>query len=115
MKAARSWALFSSLVTLIISFFGLTLFKEEEFIPASYESDWSNLGSSFSVDMDGMGQILMFAHRISYPVIFLATWKSNYKKANNFFALMLLAQAGLMGVFVSYRMHYYFIFSGNWH
>jgi NADH-quinone oxidoreductase subunit M len=34
-------------------------------------------------------------------LIFIATWKTNYKNANNFFALMLLTQAGLMGVFTA--------------
>ena len=38
---------------------------------------------------------------VSFPVIFIATYKTEYKNANNFYALMLLAQAGLMGVFVA--------------
>jgi NADH-quinone oxidoreductase subunit M len=79
---------------------GLSFLKEEKFL--QHTSEWMGaLGSSFSVKLDGMGQILCLLTAVSYPIIFLATWKSNYKKANNFFALMLLAQAGLMGVFVS--------------
>src|SRR6185437_13132287 len=35
------------------------------------------------------------------PLIFAATYKSDYKNPNAFFALMLLTQAGIMGVFVA--------------
>jgi NADH-quinone oxidoreductase subunit M len=34
-------------------------------------------------------------------LIFIATWRDQYKRAWNFYALMLLSQAGLLGVFVA--------------
>ncbi|MFI5133491.1 MAG: NuoM family protein [Chitinophagales bacterium] len=99
-KSVRSWALFSSVLTLAISLFGLTYLKDAKYL--HHESDWmSSIGSSFSVGLDGMGQILCLLTSVVYPIILIATWKSRYKKPNNFFALMLLAQAGLMGVFVA--------------
>jgi NADH-quinone oxidoreductase subunit M len=61
----------------------------------------SNLGSSFSVGLDGMGQVLSLLTAVSFPIIFIATWNTQYKNAHNFFGLMLLSQAGLIGVFVS--------------
>ena len=48
-----------------------------------------------------MGQLLCLLTAISYPLVFLGSWNASYKKPNNFFALMLLAQAGLMGVFLA--------------
>jgi NADH-quinone oxidoreductase subunit M len=60
-----------------------------------------SLGSSFSVKLDGMGQVLCLLTAISFPIIFTATWRTQYKNAKNFFAFMLLAQAGLMGVFLA--------------
>ena len=48
-----------------------------------------------------MGQLLCLLTAISFPLIFIATWNRNYKNAHNFFALMLLSQAGLMGVFLA--------------
>lgn len=99
-KAVRSWALFSSLLTLAVSILGLTVFKEAKYL--SHEYEWmQGLGSSFSVGLDGMGQVLCLLTAVAYPIIFLSTWNSSYKKANNFFALMLLAQTGLMGVFLA--------------
>jgi NADH-quinone oxidoreductase subunit M len=48
-----------------------------------------------------MSKLLCLLTAVAYPIIFIATWKNSYKKAHNFFALMLLTQAGLMGVFTS--------------
>ncbi|MBS1575986.1 MAG: NADH-quinone oxidoreductase subunit M [Bacteroidetes bacterium] len=99
-KAVRSWALFSGIVTLIISALGLTILNK----PASLEftAEWlGNLGSSFSVKLDGLGQLLCLLTAMAFPIVFVGTWNSNYKNANRFFALMLLSQAGLMGVFLA--------------
>jgi NADH-quinone oxidoreductase subunit M len=99
-KLVRSWTLFSSIVTLGISIVGLTVFTEAKYL--EHQSEWlSTLGSSFSVKLDGMGQLLCLLTAIAFPLIFVSTWHSLYKKANNFFALMLLSQAGLMGVFLA--------------
>lgn len=99
-KQVRAWTLFSSVITLAISLLGLTLLKEDKYL--QHQCEWlPALGSSFSVKLDGMGQLLCLLNAIAYPLIFIATWNTSYKKAKNFFALMLLAQAGLMGVFVA--------------
>jgi NADH-quinone oxidoreductase subunit M len=99
-KTARAWALFSSILTLAVSLLGLTLLKDAKYL--QHQSEWmQTLGSSFSVRLDGMGQLLCLLTAIAYPLIFIATWNTSYKKAHNFFALMLLAQTGLMGVFLS--------------
>jgi NADH-quinone oxidoreductase subunit M len=99
-KAVRSWVLFSSLATLAVSLLGLTILNTDGY--QHYEGEWlQTLGSSFSVKLDGMSQLLCLLNAIAYPLVILATWNSSYKKANNFFALMLLAQAGMMGVFVA--------------
>jgi len=99
-KAVRLWALFSAIITLVISVLGLTLLKEEKYLQHSCE--WiQTIGSRFSVKLDGMGQLLCLLNAVAYPLVIFATWNSSYKKSNNFFALMLLAQAGMMGVFLA--------------
>jgi len=99
-KAVRSWALFSSIAVLVVSLLGLTVLNDAKSL--SHQSAWmSTLGSSFSVKLDGMGQMLCLLNAVAFPLIFLSTWNSSYKKANNFFALMLLSQAGMMGVFLA--------------
>ena len=99
-RTSRISAVAFSLVTLIISVLGLTYFKNSSQL--EFHADWmSNLNTSFSVKLDGMGQILCLLTAISYPLVFISTWNSQYSKANNFFGLMLLMQAGLMGVFLA--------------
>lgn len=99
-KAVRSWTLFSSIVTLVVSLAGLTVFKTDNYL--QFHASWiDSINASFSVKLDGMGQILCLLNAVSFPLVFVSTWKSEYKKSNNFFGLMLLMQAGLMGVFLS--------------
>ena len=99
-KAVRAWVLLSSLLTLVVSILGLTLLKSDVYL--QYHKDWiSSLHSSFSLKLDGMGQLLCLLTAVSFPLVFISTWNSQYKKPGNFFALMLLMQAGLMGVFLA--------------
>ncbi len=96
----RSWSLLISIFTLVLSVYAN--FSTTAADQIHFEGAWmGSLGSSFSLKMDGLSQILCLLTAVTYPVILLATWKTNYPKTNNFFALMLLTQAGLMGVFIS--------------
>ncbi|HTD92625.1 MAG TPA: NADH-quinone oxidoreductase subunit M, partial [Chitinophagaceae bacterium] len=99
-KVARAWALFSSLLTLAILLFGITAWNNTDHL--AFRAEWmEGVGSSFSVGLDGMGKILCLLNAVAFPIILLSTWNSTYKKAGNFFGLMLLMQAGMMGVFVA--------------
>jgi NADH-quinone oxidoreductase subunit M len=74
-------------------------------MPASmhqFEASWlPNIGASFSVALDGMSKMLVLLTAISMPLIFIATRNNNYSNPGVFYALMLLAQSGLIGVFIS--------------
>ena len=97
---AKRWALIASLLTLGVSLVGLSLPPNSGLLV--FDTAWmGSLNSHFAVGLDGMGQILCLLTAIAFPVIFISTWKEEYKKAHNFFGLMLLSQAGLMGVFLA--------------
>jgi NADH-quinone oxidoreductase subunit M len=99
-RGARVWALLSSLITLVVSLWGLSVPKGSGLLKTSVE--WlPDLGSRFAVGLDGLSTILSLLVAVSFPIILVATWRDEYKKAWNFFGLMLLSQAGLMGVFVA--------------
>ncbi len=102
-KKVKAWALFSSLMTLIISIISLCYTDGSKYLyynNVSYK--WMPyLGSSFSIGLDGMGRMLTFLTALSFPLILLGTYKREYKNANAFYGLMLLSQCGLMGVFVA--------------
>jgi len=88
-NAAKGWALLSSFATVAVSILGLTLLNKTELL--QFKCNWlPGLGSSFSIRLDGMGQLLCLLTAISFPLIFIATWNRTYKNAHNFFALMLL-------------------------
>ena len=105
-RSVRAWELFSSLATLAVSVISLyysnaanhpeyLLYNNVSYVWLPY------LGSGFSVGLDGMGHLLTFLTAFTFPLIFAATYKTEYKNSNAFYGLMLLAQAGLMGVFVA--------------
>ena len=99
-KAAKAWALLASVLALAVSLLGLTVFKGGTELVTNVE--WQPLlGSRFHVALDGMGQLLCLLTAVAFPLIFVATYNSSYKDAGNFYAFMLLSQAGLMGVFLA--------------
>jgi NADH-quinone oxidoreductase subunit M len=99
-KAARGWSLLVAFAAMALSIKGFADMKMGE--APEFTTGWmGSLGSSFSLSLDGLSGILTLLTGIAYPIIFLATWKTSYRKPGNFFGLMLLAQAGLMGVFMA--------------
>lgn len=95
----KGWALLSSVITLTIAIAGVFFYPQHQL---AFDTAWlPNLGSRFSVSMDGMGKMLCLLTAVSFPVIFGATYQNSYKNSGSFYGLMLLTQAGLMGVFVA--------------
>ncbi len=108
-KAARSWGLGISVITLAVAIIGVTTPDGSASLQKTLE--WMQpLGSSFSVKMDGMGKILCLLTAVGFPLIIAGTWNSSYKKMNHFVALLLLGQAGLMGVFVAFDALLFYFF-----
>jgi NADH-quinone oxidoreductase subunit M len=98
--AAKSWALFASMLTMGVSLVGICLVKDSNLL--QFDTPWmGSLNSHFAIGLDGTGQLLCLLTAIAFPIIFISTWREEYKKAHNFFGLMLLSQAGLMGVFLA--------------
>ncbi|MES2371836.1 MAG: NADH-quinone oxidoreductase subunit M [Bacteroidota bacterium] len=98
-KTAKAWSLFASLVILAVAVTGIFFLHGANLF---YDVPWlSEMGSRFSLLTDGMGKMLLLLTTISFPVIFIATYHNDYKNPGSFYGLMLLAQAGLIGVFVA--------------
>ena len=99
-RAAKSWSLLSSLITLAVVSSGLIIYDHKT--ESNFDIAWlPALGSRFSLELDGMGKMLTLLTAISFPVVFATTYKNNHKQSGSFYALMLLTQAGLMGVFLA--------------
>lgn len=101
--AAKNWAIVASLIVLAVSV--ASLFYADDTRYASYNKVnyyWlKHIGNSFFVGLDGTGRLLSFLTALCFPLIFIGTQKNNYKNPAAFYGLMLLSQAGLMGVFVA--------------
>ncbi len=101
-SGAKAWSLLATIITLGISLLSLVYSKNKDLSGLSFNYEWlKEMGASFSVSFDGVGRLLTLLTAVSFPIIFVATYKNSYKNANSFFALMLLSQAGLMGVFLA--------------
>lgn len=101
-KTARGWALISAIATLVISISCALTYQHD---PASLTLDmpWiPQLGARIHLGLDGVGTALCLLTGISYVVVFLSCWKHEFNKIQQFYGLMLLMQAGLMGVFSSF-------------
>ncbi len=101
-KNSKAVALFSSIVTLLISFASL-IYADDKMLSGLKDSYvWMKyLGASFNIGLDGMGHLLTLLTALCFPIIFVATYNNKYKNASAFYGLMLLVQAGLMGVFTA--------------
>jgi NADH-quinone oxidoreductase subunit M len=94
----RAWSLLASVATLGVSVLSLFYTDDRLFNFVSWK--WlTGIGASYSLGIDGMGHVLTFLTAVSFPLIFAATYRTPYKNSNVFYGLMLLSQAGLMGVF----------------
>ncbi len=99
-KMARNWSLFSSLLTLLCIIALIT--NSVSASNASFDIAWLPfLGSRFTLAMTGMVKMLVLLNAIIYFIVFLATFKRAFVQPGRFFGLMLLMQAGMMGVFLA--------------
>lgn len=95
---SRLWSLFTSLATLTIAI--CTLCSKQA--STSFSVDWiASLGSQFSLQLNGVSKMLCLLNAISLPIIVISTYNTSYKNTHQFFGLMQLMQAGIMGVFLA--------------
>jgi NADH-quinone oxidoreductase subunit M len=111
-RTVKAWAIIASLLTLGISVVSLVYADNtKHFYLNNASYFWlKNLGSNFTLGLDGMGHILTALTALSFTVIFVATNKTTYKNAHVFYGLMLLTQAGLMGVFTAMDVLIFYFF-----
>jgi len=99
-KYVKTWTLLTSLITLGVSLYSLFTVNQPGI--AAFSADWMpGLGTTFSIRLDGMGRLLCLLTAIAFPAIFSVIWKREFRNEHRFSGLMLLTQAGLMGVFLA--------------
>ena len=85
-KMVKIWSLLASLIILSISIISLFYANNtQHFYLNNVSYFWLKyLGSNFTVGLDGMGHLLTALTAVAFPIIFIATYKINYKNANVF-------------------------------
>lgn len=105
-SVVKGWTLFSTLVTLVLAI--LVCCPE---YATSFQRTWiPSLGAQFSLSASGMGAVLTLLTAVVFPLIFISQWKKPLTEDPRFFGLMLLAQTGLMGVFLANDLLLFYFF-----
>ncbi|WP_212002248.1 NuoM family protein [Chitinophaga sp. HK235] len=77
----------------------------------SFVASWiPQLGSQFRVGLDGMGVMLCLLTAIAFLLVFITIYNRDIERPNGFYGLMLLSQAGLIGVFTAFDALQFYIF-----
>ena len=101
-KRAKAIAFGGSLLVLGVALVSLFYISNDYLTYNAVKYFWlKNIGGSLFYSLEGAGRILTLLTAVSFPIIFLSTYKNSYKNAGAFFGLMMLAECGLMGVFVA--------------
>ena len=66
--------------------------------------------STLHFGVDGMSMLLLLLTNILVPLIILSSFNENKKYNNNFYALILLMQFGLVGVFTALDGLLFYVF-----
>lgn len=98
--AAKNVALFGSVLSLALSVFVVTNLGNSSV--ESFTASWiPSLGAQFSLSADGMAAMLCLLTGILFPVVLLMNRVKEIENPGAYYALILLSQAGLMGVFLA--------------
>ncbi len=102
----RNIALASTILNLVLT---LTMAFSAE--TASFTMSWSNaIGFNFSLGYDGISLLMILLTNLIFPFIILAGFKTEQKRAEVLYALIMLTQSALIGVFMAQNAVLFYIF-----
>lgn len=104
-------ALVAALIELAISLYAAYAFTINGAVQFGFDFWWiESMGISFKVGMDGISLLLVLLTTFLTPVIIYSSFNKVYPSANVFYALILLMQMALVGVFVALDGFLFYIF-----
>lgn len=109
-RGAKVLSLVSSLATMAVALAAWSQFRTAP-EALSFTAEWiPQLNSQLNFGLDGLSLMLVLLTTISFPLIFITVFSRNYEKAGAFYGLMLLSQAGMLGVFLAYDALLFYVF-----
>lgn len=110
-KTARPAAIAFAFLQLLFTFYVLSRFDAQAGIQMTEEHEWiPSLGATYKVGLDGIALIMVLLTNIAVPLILLTSPTADLQRKQAFFALILLMQAALVGVFVALDAFLFYIF-----
>src|ERR1700748_1177771 len=107
-ESVKGWALVTSLITLVIAGFACEINTVNAL---SFNQNWiPSLRARLMLLGNGMSLMLTLLTAIIFPVIFISQWNKPTESLNRFMGLMLMTQAGLMGVFLAHDLLLFYFF-----
>ncbi len=107
--SSKNTALVASLATLAVAIYAFTTFSTQTTIGVKY-SWMKDLNINFHVSIDGISLLLVLLTAFLVPLIITSTFKHTYKNHASFYALILLAETALMGVFMARDIFLFYFF-----
>lgn len=100
-----------SMIQLALTAYALTKFKINADAQLMVDLVWiKSLGIHFKVAMDGISLLLVLLTNVLVPLIILSSFNREIKNQNVFYALILLMQSALVGVFAAQDGFLFYIF-----
>ncbi len=114
-SAAKHLALAVSLVQMLLTFWLLAGFDSGPTVDSVLQHEimhpWSKfLKSSLHFGIDGMGMLMLMLTNILVPIIIVSSFGHGFSYRNSFYALVLLMQFGLVGVFTALDGLLFYVF-----
>jgi NADH-quinone oxidoreductase subunit M len=111
-ESAKKGALFFSIIEFVLSMYVYMQFKNDPSAKVlGLNCTWvESLGIKFAVGLDGISMLMVLLTTFLVPLIILSSFKTEYEKPNAFYALILLMQGALVGVFAAVDGFLFYIF-----
>lgn len=108
---ARWYALTAAVLEFATSLVLLSTFDASGDTKIAYSLPWiASLGISFSLQADGISMLLLLLTSVLIPFIILASFNSNTNRPAGFYALILLMESALVGVFTAADGFLFYVF-----
>ncbi len=106
---SKNIALGTSLVTFAVAAYAFATFNAQAPIEIKYA--WmKDLNINFHLGLDGISLLMIALTAFLVPLIILSTYKFSYKNHATFYALILLTEVALMGVFMAKDIFLFYFF-----
>jgi NADH-quinone oxidoreductase subunit M len=110
-ESARSIALISSLVSLVLSIWLIVDFEHNAEFQFIEHVEWlEGLGASYHMGVDGLAVLLIGLTTLLSTISILWSWNTIHTKVREYYIAILLLETGMLGVFMALDLFIFYIF-----